>query len=162
MRLSATATTLEDVDVECTHCKVAMSCHMGSGAVRYFHCASCHRWVSSMYSEVLRADAKLRARRRGEGAAGAFGAVKERLERWLHAIDDQDPYRLLGVSKADSSEKIRERYRELAVMNHPDRGGSVENMRRINEAYERIAVHREKREPMQVGAAVQLPAPSGQ
>ena len=146
MRVAATATTLENVDVECTHCGVAMTCHLGSGAtVRYFHCASCHRWVSSTYSEWLLADAKVRARRRGEGQGGVFGGVKQRLEQWLHAIDGQDPYRMLGVSKSDSPERIRERYRELAIANHPDRGGSVERMRQLNDAYERIALHREGR-----------------
>ncbi|MBK7860599.1 MAG: J domain-containing protein [Archangiaceae bacterium] len=162
MRLSTATRTLEDVEVECTHCKVAMTCHVGSSAqVRYFHCASCHRWVSSMYSEVFRGDAKVQARRRGEAGAGAFDAVKERLERWLSALDEQDPYRLLGVSKNDSAERIRERYRELAVLNHPDRGGSPENMQRINEAYERIALHREHRESG-VSALTRLPAPSAQ
>jgi hypothetical protein len=149
-------TTLEDVEVECTHCKVAMTSHVGASRVQYFHCASCHRWVSSMYSEVFRGDAKVRARKRGEGVAGVFGEVKQRLERWLSAIDEQDPYRTLGVSKTDSPERIRERYRELAVANHPDRGGSVEGMRRINEAYERISVHRERREPALASAAARL------
>jgi hypothetical protein len=138
-----------------------MTCHLGSGAqVRYFHCASCHRWVSSTYSEVLRADAKVRARRRGEADGGAFSNVKERLERWLHAIDGQDPYRTLGVSKNDTPERIRERYRELALANHPDRGGSVEKMRQLNEAYERIALHREGR--MRGVVPVQLPSAGGQ
>lgn len=162
MRLAATATTLENVDVECTHCGVAMTGHLGSSSqVRYFHCASCHRWVSSMYSEVLRGDAKIRTRKRGEGAAGAFGNVKERLERWLHAIDGQDPYRLLGVSKSDTPERIRERYRELAMENHPDRGGSAERMRQLNEAYERIALHREGCSS-DLMAAAELPSPGGQ
>lgn len=136
-----------------------MSCHLGSGAtVRYFHCGSCHRWVSSTYSEVLRADAKVRARPRGETGPGVFGAVKERLERWLQAVEEQDPYRLLGVSKSDSPDRIRERYRELAVANHPDRGGSVDRMRQINDAYERIALHREAREPAPAKNVLPLPS----
>lgn len=161
MRVAATATTLEDVDVECTHCKVAMTCHVGSSAhVRYFHCASCHRWVSSMYSEVLRGDAKVRARRRGEGAGSTLSNVKARLERWLSAIDEQDPYRLLGVSKTDTPERIRDRYRELALENHPDRGGSADRMRALNEAYERIALHREGAVRGAVSAG--LPSAGGQ
>jgi hypothetical protein len=161
MRVAATCKTLEDVDVECTHCQVAMTCHVGSSAVRYFQCPSCHRWVSSMYSEVLRADAKVRARPRGEGAFGAFGAVRERLSKWLHALDEQDPYRTLGVSPSDTTDRIREKYRELALVNHPDRGGSIERMRAINDAYERIAMHRERRGPGLVEQAA-LPAPGGQ
>jgi hypothetical protein len=158
MRIASTCTTLEDVDVECTHCQVKMTGHVSSGSqVRYFHCASCHRWVSSMYTDVLRVDAKVRARRRGDSVFGGFDGVKQRLERWLQALDGQDPYRALGVSKADSPDRIRERYRELASVHHPDRGGSAERMRQINDAYERIVQHREQEQARSLG---QLPAAS--
>ncbi|MFZ5469239.1 MAG: J domain-containing protein [Myxococcota bacterium] len=144
----AAATTLEDVDVECTHCGIRMTSHLGSGArVRYFRCAGCHRWVSSTYADLFRADAKVRThpRRAEAGPSTGFEAVKDRLERWLASLEDQDPYRLLGVSPLDSDDTIRDRYRELALANHPDRGGTVEKMREVNLAYERIAVHRERR-----------------
>jgi DnaJ-domain-containing protein 1 len=102
--------------------------------------------VSSTYSEVLRADAKVRSRPKSDGGFfSSFDQVKERLENWLSALDAKDPYRALGVSPADTQERIRERYRELAVANHPDRGGSIEKMREINDAYERISQHRERR-----------------
>jgi curved DNA-binding protein CbpA len=32
--------------------------------------------------------------------------------------------------------EIREAYREMALRHHPDSGGSVEAMRRVNEAYQ--------------------------
>jgi hypothetical protein len=154
-RLAASCTTLEDVDVECTHCGLKMSTHMGSGArIRYFHCAGCHRWVSSTYSEVLRGDTKVRSRpKRDDGFLPSFDEVKERLERWLLALEGKDPYRTLGVSPADTQERIRDRYRELAIANHPDKGGSIERMRAINDAYERITRHREQ----QAAALRQLP-----
>src|SRR4051812_42767173 len=91
-------TVMEDVDVECTHCGIKMSTHMGSGtSVRYFRCASCHRWVSSAYTEVFRADSKMRRHPKdpNPSQAAGFDAVKHRLERWLAAIEDQDPYRML-------------------------------------------------------------------
>lgn len=161
---AARCTALEDVEVECTHCGIKMTAHVGSGeSVRYFRCGACHRWVSSVYPEVLKADAKLRARPRGVEPmrTAEFATVKERLERWLAALDDQDPYRTLGVSPLDSVEVIRERFHALALQNHPDRGGSVERMRELNLAYERIVQHREqrKREALAAGAAVaqQLP-----
>ncbi|MHB8874921.1 MAG: J domain-containing protein, partial [Myxococcaceae bacterium] len=141
-------TALEGVEVECTHCGIRMSTHLGSSQqVRYFRCASCHRWVSSAYTEVFRADAKVRTHAIVEGPAPApaFDAVKDRLDRWLSALEDQDPYRALGVSPLDPPEKIRDRYRELALSAHPDRGGSAERMRDINLAYERITTHLERR-----------------
>lgn len=140
---------LEDVDVECTHCGIKMSSHQGSGGrVRYFRCASCHRWVSSTYADIFRADAKVRTRpRTTDEQDRAFGQVKERLERWLSAIDDQDPFQVLGVSPSASMQVVRERYRELAFQSHPDRqGGSEGRMRALNLAYERILAHHARRE----------------
>lgn len=148
MRATAVSATLEDVEVECTHCGIMMTSHHTQGSrVRYFRCASCHRWVSSTYTDIFRADAKVQCHpKRAEAARSvSFDEVKGRLERWLASLDDQDPYRVLGVSPMDAPEAIRDRYRELALMNHPDRGGSAEKMREVNLAYERIVDHRERR-----------------
>lgn len=158
---------LSQVDVECTHCGVRTSMHLGSGKrVRYFNCPSCYRWVSSTYAEVLHADAKFRTTPIEDGSAQRkeFTEVRDRLERWLAALDDQDPYQLLGVSPLDSEDAIRSRYRELALQRHPDRGGSEDAMRELNAAYERIVAHRKARQVAKlpvgrpVAVAVSLPA----
>jgi curved DNA-binding protein CbpA len=52
---------------------------------------------------------------------------------------------VLGVSPLDSPEAVRTRYRELALERHPDRGGSEEKMRELNDAYERILRHRQRK-----------------
>ncbi len=122
----------------------------GGGTIRYFRCPRCNRWVSSTYAEVLQSDAKFHARQRtpAERAPKAdFGEIKNRLERWLSALDDQDPYRILGVSPLDPTEKLKARFRELALECHPDRGGSAEKMREINLAYERVCAHRQSGAP---------------
>jgi len=148
---TTSTTALEDKDVECTHCKTKMTSHLGSGrTVRYFNCTSCQRWVSSSYTEVFRADGKVRTRPQEPAAKTSFDQVKDRLDRWLAAVEDQDPYRTLGVSPMDPGDRIREAYRELAIANHPDRGGSPEKMRQINEAYEKIHFHRERRKQEQL------------
>jgi hypothetical protein len=147
MRVAASE-TLSDVEVECTRCGIRMTAHLGSGQrVRYFRCAGCHRWVSSVYSDVFRADAHVRSRRASAPAAegGSFDEVKARLERWLSAIEDQDPYRVLGVSPLATTREVKERYRELAFRTHPDRGGNLERMRELNMAYERILDHQARR-----------------
>lgn len=139
--------TLENVDVECTHCGVRMTLHDGSGRrVRYFRCGSCHRWVSSVYTDVLRSDSKMRTHPAKDTSAAdeRFMVTKNNLERWLSALEDSCPYRALGVSPSASHEVIRARFRELALERHPDRGGSVEQMRELNDAYERILRHRER------------------
>jgi len=147
MKATVTASwkTLEGVDVECTHCGVRMTAHHGrESREKYFRCDSCRRWISSTYSDVLRADVKVRTypAKDEPAASEEFENVKGRLERWLAAIEDQDPYHLLGVSPLDTSDTVRARYRELALERHPDRGGSEEQMRSLNAAYERILRHR--------------------
>lgn len=140
-------TTLEEVDVECTHCGVQMSSHVGSGRqIRYFHCPSCSRWTSSVYSEVLRADSKMRARRAAAPEpTRAMGSVKVRLESWLQSLAGSDPYRTLGVTAGITDVALREQYLALARTHHPDKGGQVDEMRRINDAYERVLSHRKQR-----------------
>jgi hypothetical protein len=41
---------------------------------------------------------------------------------------------LLGVSRFDNAERIRERHRTLIAQNHPDTGGSAERAAELNEA----------------------------
>jgi DnaJ domain len=47
----------------------------------------------------------------------------------------EQPWQVLGLSSSDASaEEIEEAYRRLAMRHHPDRGGSVDEMARINSA----------------------------
>ena len=122
-----------------------MSSHVGSGRqIRYFHCPSCSRWTTSVYSEVLRADTKMRSRRPGTPEPlRPLGSLKQRLESWLQSISGGDPYQTLGLSPAVSDVALRERYLALARTHHPDRGGAADDMRKINDAYERVLSYRE-------------------
>lgn len=45
---------------------------------------------------------------------------------------------LLGVSRFDDAERIRARHRILIAQNHPDKGGSDERARELNEAKDRL------------------------
>jgi hypothetical protein len=163
---AATATswnwrTLENVEVECTHCGVRMTCSAGP-RVKYFRCGSCHRWVSSVYTDIFKADAKMRTHpvKEKTEADERFIAVKDRLEQWLAALDDQDPYRVLGVSPSDSADVVRARFKELALERHPDRGGSEAKMRELNLAYEKILRHRQRKriEALEAGTVPMRPA----
>lgn len=144
---TACSTLEQEVDVECTHCGVQMTSHLGSGRqIRYFHCPSCSRWTTSVYTEVLRADTKMRTRRAGvPEVSRAIGSVKQRLESWLQSLSGSDPYQTLGVPSAISDVGLRERYLSLARTHHPDKGGDADQMRRINDAYERVLAYREQR-----------------
>src|SRR6056297_3624330 len=45
-------------------------------------------------------------------------------------------YSVLGVNKDASQSDIKQAYRRLAMMHHPDRGGDASKLSIVNEAYE--------------------------
>lgn len=49
-----------------------------------------------------------------------------------------DAYAVLGLPPTASIEEVKRNYRNLANIYHPDRGGYVEAMRLLNQAYDRI------------------------
>jgi DnaJ-class molecular chaperone len=49
-----------------------------------------------------------------------------------------NPFDILGVSPAATEEEIKQAYRDKARKEHPDHGGSSEEMAKINLAYEAI------------------------
>ena len=48
---------------------------------------------------------------------------------------EKDYYSILGVAETASQEEIERLYKRLAKQHHPDRGGDMEEMKAINEAY---------------------------
>src|SRR3990167_9138068 len=48
----------------------------------------------------------------------------------------RDYYEVLGVGKSASADEIKKAFRRLAVEHHPDRGGSEDQFKEVNEAYE--------------------------
>jgi hypothetical protein len=50
------------------------------------------------------------------------------------ASEIDDARFLLGVSRFDNAERIRERHRTLIAQNHPDTGGSTERAAELNKA----------------------------
>ena len=48
----------------------------------------------------------------------------------------RDYYEVLGVSKNASPDEIKQAFRKLAMVHHPDRGGDGEKFKEINEAYQ--------------------------
>lgn len=149
---------LENVDVECTQCGVTMSSSVGGGGtIRYFRCPKCQRWVSSMYTEVFRADAKVRTRvPQPAPVAARVEGVKDRLAAWLKSLDAKNPYRVLGCDESDSDEAIKERYRALARRHHPDAGGDQAAMQAINEAWEQILIERRAQPPFAIRRLAQV------
>ena len=48
---------------------------------------------------------------------------------------DKDYYEILGASRRSSRRELDRLYRRLAARRHPDKGGSEEEMKSLNEAY---------------------------
>lgn len=60
------------------------------------------------------------------------------IEQLSTAKQPFNPFEELGVSPEASQEEVKRAYRERAQKFHPDRGGSNEQMARLNLAYEVI------------------------
>jgi hypothetical protein len=72
------------------------------------------------------------ARPVGELPAGDQVAVSE------SAIPLADAYAVMGLPQSCSLSEVKKRYRDLANLFHPDKGGYAEAMVLLNNAYERI------------------------
>ena len=51
----------------------------------------------------------------------------------------QDSFQFFGLTYPINLNELRERYRQLALSYHPDKGGSLEMMQQLNTAYRRIS-----------------------
>ncbi|WP_139070876.1 J domain-containing protein, partial [Vibrio breoganii] len=45
---------------------------------------------------------------------------------------------ILGYESLPSSQELRKRYKSLASIHHPDKGGTKPMMQRINDSYEKL------------------------
>ena len=54
-----------------------------------------------------------------------------------------DPWRLLGVQRGASCEEIKQAYRRLAKLHHPDSGGDPERFQRVLWAYKELTTTQE-------------------
>ena len=61
----------------------------------------------------------------------------------MHGLEDH--YEILGVKRSASAEEIRAAYRKAAKTTHPDRGGSSEAFRRVQNAAEILLAEVEKK-----------------
>jgi uncharacterized Zn finger protein (UPF0148 family) len=134
----------EPTTLLCELCQTPMTAQEETGgAVRYYFCAGCGRWVASNYGDEMMRRAKSvsvdrRERPRSQDANEDLDRLKAHLARWLEQIEENDPYRTLGLPPSASEEAVRARFHELAMRHHPDHGGDAAQMRRVIAAYDRI------------------------
>lgn len=53
-------------------------------------------------------------------------------------MDQIHPFNLLGVTYKDNSEKVKKNFKELALLCHPDKGGSKDDMIVLYKAYKYV------------------------
>src|SRR3954454_6294456 len=56
-------------------------------------------------------------------------------------VTARDPFEVLGIAREANLEEARAARRRLAFDRHPDRGGSADDMREINEAFDAVVGH---------------------
>lgn len=67
------------------------------------------------------------------GTTGRFGNKRDKEEPSL-----REAHQILQVAEEACPEVIKAAYRALVLKHHPDQGGSVEVMKRLNDAYARL------------------------
>jgi len=91
--------------------------------------------IAQLISRYLYSEEGDEAREKG---AEAFRRYRERKQE----SGGYDPYRELGITPDASDEVVRAAYKAEARRRHPDRGGSNEEMERLNAAFAEIKKRR--------------------
>ena len=103
------------------------------------------RCVGELFFEVdeIRLMSKARLDKYLEGVCQQRGGRRDRgrTRNQLLSMSDvlQDSFQFFGLTYPTDLNALRERYRQLALSYHPDKGGSLEMMQRLNTAYRRIS-----------------------
>lgn len=56
----------------------------------------------------------------------------------------QNLYKVIGLDNFASIEDVRKKYRELALLYHPDRGGKTKDMQILNNVYDIFTKHKKE------------------
>ncbi|MHB8416808.1 MAG: J domain-containing protein [Myxococcales bacterium] len=125
--------------------------------VGYYRCPRCDRLVASSDAGALEVTATPREQRASRAEAEererALRPFRDRLDRWLAVAEGRDPFAALGLRPGADLAEARERFHDLALQHHPDRGGDAERMRKLIEAYDQVRDRLAR-------AAREAPAPS--
>lgn len=99
-------------------------------------CFACDRW--DKVGDNIQAIRHTIAALRGIERWGTGDMVQQAFNGFLALPSQSDPYDVLGVSKTASQEQIDAAFKQKAKLAHPDLGGSVEAMQRLNDARNRL------------------------
>ena len=79
------------------------------------------------------------------------------------AVDNEEYYDILGVSKDCTAKELRKAYLKLSLKHHPDKGGDIEEFKKISEAHEVLSdpVKRKSYDKYGKGGAANSPFAGG-
>lgn len=69
--------------------------------------------------------------------------INARLDILKGEDTELDPFSILGVTPDSTKEEVTKAYRGKAAEHHPDKGGTTEDMAKVNAAYEAIRIFKE-------------------
>lgn len=79
----------------------------------------------------------------GKPQGSAYDAGQQARQAWEQSgQQESNPYEELGISPSASDEVVRAAYKAEARRRHPDKGGSEEEMQRLNIAFAKIKEER--------------------
>lgn len=80
---------------------------------------------------------------------------------WLESLiqDHPDPYVVFDLPKTASDDEIKQKFRKLSMLYHPDRGGNDKSMQIINKAFEKIKDPYKNFEPSHQSSSYSPPPP---
>ena len=87
------------------------------------------------------------------GGMGGMGRSRE-------PADTQALYDVLGVTKKATQSEIKKAFRKLALKKHPDKGGDVEEFKKIQAAYEVLGDEEKRSKYDQYGFCLLYTSPS--
>lgn len=99
-------------------------------------CFACDRW--DKVGDNIQAIRHTIAALRGIERWGTGDMVQQAFTGFVALPSQDNPYDVLGVKPNATHDEIEDSYRQKAKMCHPDRGGSVEAMQKLNDARNRL------------------------
>lgn len=104
-------------------------------------CFACDRW--HLVEDNLRAIAKTIDALRGIERWGSGEMIQQAFTGFIALPAPEQPWQVLGVPHDATPDQIEDAHRRLAMKHHPDRGGSDDDMARINAARDALMESRQ-------------------